>query len=310
MTQHGTFMVNGTERVIVSQLTSLAGRVLRPRQGQDSRERQAPLLGPRHPLPRLVDRLRVRPARHPVRPHRPPPEVPRDGACCAPSACRPRTCSTITYQQVTRSSSTAARPRSSSSRSTWSGVKACARHPQPQSNELIVKRRPQVHEARAATDGAGRASTRIPIALEEVLGRVSAHDVKDPKTGEVVLACNEEITEEKLEALRAAQHHARSRCSSSTTLASVRRCATRSCRTRSRARRRPILEIYRRLRPGDPPTPGDRDGLLQQPVLQSRALRSVARRTAQAEPPVSSLDAASRPGARCDARTSSRSCAT
>src|SRR5207247_2094714 len=44
---------------------------------------------------------------------------------------------------------------------------------------------------------------QIPIVVEEVLGRVSAHDVKDPKTGEVVLSCNEEITEEKLEALRA-----------------------------------------------------------------------------------------------------------
>ena len=34
MTQHGTFMVNGTERVIVSAAPSLPGRLLRPRQGQ------------------------------------------------------------------------------------------------------------------------------------------------------------------------------------------------------------------------------------------------------------------------------------
>src|SRR5207245_382083 len=43
---------------------------------------------------------------------------------------------------------------------------------------------------------------QIPIALEEVLGRVAAHDVKDPRTGEVVLATNEEITDEKLELFR------------------------------------------------------------------------------------------------------------
>ena len=80
MTQHGTFMVNGTERVIVSPAPPLAGRLLRPRQGQDPRQRQAPLLGAHHPVPRLVDRLRVRPARHPVRAHRPAAEVPRHGA--------------------------------------------------------------------------------------------------------------------------------------------------------------------------------------------------------------------------------------
>ena len=35
MTDNGTFIVNGTERVIVSPDAPLAGRVLRPRQGQD-----------------------------------------------------------------------------------------------------------------------------------------------------------------------------------------------------------------------------------------------------------------------------------
>ena len=37
--QHGTFIINGTERVIVSQMPS-PGAVLRPRQGQDAFERQ------------------------------------------------------------------------------------------------------------------------------------------------------------------------------------------------------------------------------------------------------------------------------
>ena len=35
MTPNGTFIVNGTERVIVSQMHRSPGRVLRPRQGQD-----------------------------------------------------------------------------------------------------------------------------------------------------------------------------------------------------------------------------------------------------------------------------------
>ena len=44
----------------------------------------------------------------------------------------------------------------------------------------------------------------IPVSLEEVLGRVSAHDVVDPKTGEVLLECNQELTTELLDRLRAA----------------------------------------------------------------------------------------------------------
>ena len=55
----------------------LAGRVLRPRQGQDARQRQAPVFGAGDSVPRLVDRLRVRPQGHSVRPHRPAPQVPR-----------------------------------------------------------------------------------------------------------------------------------------------------------------------------------------------------------------------------------------
>ena len=36
MTENGTFIINGTERVIVSQMHRSPGRVLRPRQGQDA----------------------------------------------------------------------------------------------------------------------------------------------------------------------------------------------------------------------------------------------------------------------------------
>ncbi len=119
MTANGTFMVNGTERVIVSPAASFARRLLRPRQGQDARLRKAALLGAHHPVSRLVDRLRVRPARHPVRPHRPPPQVPRDDAAARPRHDAPRTCSTTSTRR-TSSSSTIARWRRCSSRTSWS----------------------------------------------------------------------------------------------------------------------------------------------------------------------------------------------
>ena len=58
---------------------ALGRRVLRRRQGQDARVRQAALLGPDHPLPRLVGGVRVRRQRHPARARRPPAQDARDG---------------------------------------------------------------------------------------------------------------------------------------------------------------------------------------------------------------------------------------
>ena len=59
MTEKGTFVVNGTERVIVSQMQPFARRVLRSRQGQDPLVGQVAVRRPHHSLPRLLARLRV-----------------------------------------------------------------------------------------------------------------------------------------------------------------------------------------------------------------------------------------------------------
>ena len=58
----------------------LAGRLLRPRQGQDPQLGQVPVRRPRHPLSRLVARLRVRRQGPRLRPHRPPPQAAGDDA--------------------------------------------------------------------------------------------------------------------------------------------------------------------------------------------------------------------------------------
>src|SRR5579883_1413086 len=95
--------------------------------------------------------------------------------------------------------------------------------------------------------------TEIPIGPEDVIGRVSAHDVVDTTTGEVLLKCNEEISEQALEQLR--QHGVRRVEVLFTedqpgggplrlTLAQDKLTTPEEA----------VLEIYRRLRPGDPPT--------------------------------------------------------
>ena len=42
----------------------------------------------------------------------------------------------------------------------------------------------------------------VPIAWEEILGRVAAHDIVDPQTKQVIVECNQEITQEKLDLAR------------------------------------------------------------------------------------------------------------
>ena len=81
MTKNGTFIINGTERVIVSQMHRSPGRVLRPRQGQDPFLGQVSVRRAGHPLSRLVARFRVRRQGPPLRPHRPAPQAAGDDAC-------------------------------------------------------------------------------------------------------------------------------------------------------------------------------------------------------------------------------------
>ncbi len=94
---------------------------------------------------------------------------------------------------------------------------------------------------------------RLPMELPELIGKVSAEDVVDKETGEVLLGCNEEVTEITLDRLREANisefkvlfidglnvgPYLRD------TLIADKIQTTEDA----------IMEIYRRLRPGDPPT--------------------------------------------------------
>src|SRR5450432_4072057 len=71
----------------------------------------------------------------------------------------------------------------------------------PKTKEVLVKKN------RKFTKGAIRklqesGVDRLPIEIDELVGKVSAKDVIDDNTGEVLLQCNEELTENKLEELR------------------------------------------------------------------------------------------------------------
>ncbi|HEY5975583.1 MAG TPA: DNA-directed RNA polymerase subunit beta, partial [Geobacteraceae bacterium] len=93
----------------------------------------------------------------------------------------------------------------------------------------------------------------IPVNEEELIGKFSCHDVVDPATGEIVVECNEELTQTKLAELKVRgipavkllyidNFHATS--SFRDTILVDKIAATDDA----------LIEIYRRLRPGDPPT--------------------------------------------------------
>lgn len=94
---------------------------------------------------------------------------------------------------------------------------------------------------------------RLPIEEEELLGKVSAQDVIDPETGEVLLEVNEELSPSKLEKLRSAQVESfKILFIDGLNYGSYLRDTLLADKIKTTDDA--ILEIYRRLRPGDPPT--------------------------------------------------------
>ena len=95
--------------------------------------------------------------------------------------------------------------------------------------------------------------TEIPIALEEVVGRIVAHDIVDSTTGEVLVQCNDELSEQTIEALKS---HGVKRVEVLYTEDQAGGGPLRLTLGQDKLNTpdEAIIEIYRRLRPGDPPT--------------------------------------------------------
>ena len=93
----------------------------------------------------------------------------------------------------------------------------------------------------------------LPIDFTEVIGKVAAEDVIDEDTGEILLAVNEEVTEARIDALREASvNEFKVLFIDGLNVGSYLRDTLLVDKVQSKDEG--ILEIYRRLRPGDPPT--------------------------------------------------------
>jgi DNA-directed RNA polymerase subunit beta len=132
------------------------------------------------------------------------------------------------------------------------GVKAGADVRDPKSNELIVKEgrkftRPLIRQMEQSR------VKHVPVDWEDVLGRVAAHNIQDPETGKILVECNQELTKDKFDLLREKgisqvevlfldDFHVGPYLRNTL------------LQDRIQSPEDAVLEIYRRLRPGDPPT--------------------------------------------------------
>ena len=122
----------------------------------------------------------------------------------------------------------------------------------PQTREIIVRKNRKFTKL-AIRKLRESGLERLPAVLEELVGKVAAHDVIDPETGEVLLQCNEGVTEEALDTLR--QHKIKTfKVLFIDNLNVGPYLRDTLLDDKLNTPEEAILEIYRRLRPGDPPT--------------------------------------------------------
>jgi DNA-directed RNA polymerase subunit beta len=95
--------------------------------------------------------------------------------------------------------------------------------------------------------------TEIPSAEEEILGRITAHNLFDPETGEILLEVNREITAEVWDRVKEAgvEELKLIFINNQTVSGSIRETLLGD---KIESSEEAMMEIYKKLRPGDPPT--------------------------------------------------------
>ncbi|MCK6530978.1 DNA-directed RNA polymerase subunit beta [Myxococcota bacterium] len=122
----------------------------------------------------------------------------------------------------------------------------------PATGEVIVKEGKKVNRAMLRRMKAAEIA-EIPLAAPDIIGKVASHDVVDVNTGEIIVECNEEITKASLDAIRERGIETfHILFIDNVNVGSFLRDTLLVDKTPSTEEA--IIEIYRRLRPGDPPT--------------------------------------------------------
>ena len=184
MTDNGSFVINGTERVIVSQLHRSPGVFFEHDRGKTHSLGQAAVLGARDSLPRLVARLRVRPEGLPVLPRRPPPQDAGDDAAEGASASPTRrSCKQFfafdTFHLSKKGVADRARARAPARRD------RALRH-RRQGRQGHRRRRTSASPRGTSASWPMAASRRSPCPNDYIVGRTLAQNVINKDTGEML----------------------------------------------------------------------------------------------------------------------------
>ena len=122
----------------------------------------------------------------------------------------------------------------------------------PKNNEVLVKANRKYTKA-SIKKMIDHGIKTVPVGIEGVIGRYASADVIDPATGEILVECNEEVTQAKFDDIK-------DRGVQSFKLLFIDNLhITSSFRDtllidKISSTDEALIEIYRRLRPGDPPT--------------------------------------------------------
>ena len=307
MTDKGTFIINGTERVIVSQMHRSPGRVLRPRQGQDAFLGQVPVRRARHPLSRLVARLRVRRQGPRLRAHRPPPQAAGRRRCCmaldnaeteklraereaANKPLEPGEAQGMTPEEILdvllRPGRLHARQEGLEDRVQRRAHARLEAGLRPDRRQVAARWWPRpAPRSRRAWRARSRttASPRCSATLEDMKGRYVAVDIINEKTGEIYAEAGDELTAQNLKTLDEAGINTIPTLHIDHIIGRPLHPQHAARPTRTAHREEALIEIYRVMRPGEPPTLETAEALFSGLVLRLRALRPVGGRPRQDE---------------------------
>src|SRR6266480_2271007 len=214
MTENGTFIINGTERVVVSQLHRSPGAFFDHDKGKTHSSgkllysaRIIPYRGSwidfefdhKDILYVRIDRRRKLPATVLLRALGAVPDTAKKSPIEFKGS--PEEMLNYFYATETIYIAEKAKYEKSVELELLPGQRATRDIKHPKTGEVIVKKNRKF--TRAAIKKLEQAKIKtLPLDVEELITKISAHDVVDENTGEVLLEVNEEVTEEIVEQLR------------------------------------------------------------------------------------------------------------
>jgi DNA-directed RNA polymerase subunit beta len=265
MTQNGTFIINGTERVVVSQLHRSPGAFFDHDKGKSHSSgkllynaRIIPYRGSwidfefdhKDLLYVRIDRRRKLPATVLIRALGAVPDTAKKN----PIEFKGTTEEILNYYYATETIylHSESEFEKSVELELLPGQRA-TRDIKTKSGEVIVKKNRKFTRAAIKKLEAAKMRT-LPIDADELFTKVAAYDVVDEATGEVILECNEEVSQEKVnELLKRGIKEFKVLFIDNLNVGPYLRETLMLDKIDSPEQA--IMEIYRRLRPGDPPTP-------------------------------------------------------